>query len=61
VRANPKPNNEFALTTSEDAIMIAHAHRPDVCAKRLELDRRMKWIALPDFKLVPRQTLNMGR
>jgi hypothetical protein len=61
MRADPKPNDKITLTATKCAIMVSDSDRPSIRAERFELHQWMKRIALPDLKLVPGETLDMGR
>jgi hypothetical protein len=58
---DPKPDNQLSIAAREHTIMISDSHGPNICAKRLELHRRMKWIPLPKAKLISRETWNVRR
>jgi hypothetical protein len=59
VRADPKPDHKFPITTGQGTIVVADSDRPNIRPKRFELHRRMKGIAQPRLKLIARETLHM--
>jgi hypothetical protein len=61
VRADPEPHHQIAFAARQRTIMISDPDGPNVRTERLELHRRVKWIALPKAKLISRETLNVRR
>jgi hypothetical protein len=59
IGADPKPDDQIRLTTSESPTVISDSGRPNISHEWFELHRWMKRIALPNLKLISCKTLDV--
>lgn len=61
VGSNPEPHDEVSTTTTQGAVVLVHAHRPDIRVERLEMEGRVESVLPPEAKPVACQSLNLLR